>query len=60
MYTYNFYRMRVFRATYDHVRGDIDKFIKGGHFQVVKQMLTEYCLKIMILISQLGSKDQWV
>ena len=53
-------RMRVFMATFDHIHSDIDKFVDGRHFQVVRETLKDFPLKLAIICQNVWDKASWV
>ena len=58
--TYIFCRMHVFMATYDHIKVDIESFLGGDHFKIIKDTLKDFPLKLVIISRKLGNKQNWV
>ena len=52
--------MRVFMATFNHINTDIDKFVDSRHFQVVRETLKDFWLKLVIICQNVWDKASWV
>ena len=59
-YIIHFFRMCVLMAVYDHIRVDINSFLHSDHFNIMKEMLKAFPLKLVIISKHLGIKENWV